>query len=101
MDGAPEVDHAALIRPLQAPRRPLVVYTVHAGDELAARAVHDVVKGAGVRRAGVAAVAQTRLGDHAIPAHRMGTGQALQPSRIRSQAGRAFWASNMTGANDA
>jgi len=61
MDGAPEVDHAALIRSLQAPRWPLVVYTVHAGDELAARAVHDVVKGAGVRRAGVAAVRRRGL----------------------------------------
>jgi len=101
MDGAPEVDHAALIRPLQAPRWPLVFHTVHAGDELAARAVHDVVKGAGVRRAGVAAVAQTRLGDHAIPAQSSGNGAgpSAQPDPKSGRA--AFWASNMTGGNDA
>jgi len=72
-----------------------VAYTVHAGDhlELVARAVLDVARGSvsevqvwpGWHRRGVAA-ALYRL----IEWER---GNAQRPSRVRSVAGRAFWAS--------
>lgn len=72
-----------------------VVYTVHAGEhlQLVARAVLDVAKGSVSdvlvwppwRRRGIA-TALYRLIEWE-------TGKALQPSRIRSAAGRKFWAS--------
>jgi hypothetical protein len=73
----------------------VVVYTVHAGDhlELVARAVLDVVRGSvsevlvwpGWRRRGLATALYGLIEwEH---------GKALRPSRIRSVAGRAFWAS--------
>jgi predicted GNAT family acetyltransferase len=70
----------------------VVVYTVHAGDhlELVARAVLDLVRGSvsevlvwpGWRRRGLATALYGLI-----------DGKALRPSRIRSVAGRAFWAS--------
>jgi GNAT superfamily N-acetyltransferase len=71
------------------------VYTVHAGQqlELVARAVLDVTKGSvsdvlvwpAWRRRGIA-TALYRLIEWE-------TGKPLQPSRVRSAAGRKFWAS--------
>jgi len=72
-----------------------VVYTVHAGDhfELVARAVLDIAKGSisdvlvwpAWRRRGIATALYALI--------EWETGKALRPSRIRSKAGRAFWAS--------
>ena len=70
-----------------------VIYYAHAGDEVIARAVVQVFKGSisdvlvyneSNRRKGIAS-ALYRLIEAEL-------GRPLQPSRIRSKAGRAFWA---------
>jgi hypothetical protein len=78
--------------PLQADGT--VIYYAHAGDEAAARAVVEVFKGCisdvlvyreTDRRRGIAS-ALYRLIEEEL-------GRPLRPSRIRSAAGRKFWAS--------
>jgi ribosomal protein S18 acetylase RimI-like enzyme len=71
----------------------MIVYTVHAGDEMVARAVFDPMRGAVTdvlvyretdRRRGIASSLYDLI--------EQDIGRPLRPSRIRSYAGRAFWA---------
>ena len=71
-----------------------IIYYAHAGDEAIARAVVEVFKGCindvlvykeSTRRKGIAS-ALYRLIEEDL-------GRPLKPSRIRSTAGRKFWAS--------
>jgi hypothetical protein len=71
-----------------------VAYYAHAGDILVARAVLQVFKGCisdvlvyrqSDRRRGIASALYSLIEAE--------IGRPLQPSRIRSKAGRAFWAS--------
>src|SRR5215467_150319 len=71
-----------------------VIYYAHAGDEAIARAVVEVFKGCisdvlvykeSNRRKGIGSALYKLIGAD--------IGRPLQPSRIRSAAGRKFWAS--------
>jgi hypothetical protein len=78
--------------PLQADAT--VIYCAHAGDEAVARAVVEVFRGCisdvlvyreTDRRRGIASALYKLIEEE--------LGQPLRPSRIRSAAGRKFWAS--------
>src|SRR6476619_7997812 len=71
----------------------MIVYTVRSGDEMVARAVFHPMRGAVTdvlvyreadRRRGIASSLYDLI--------EQGLRQPLRPSRIRSKAGRAFWA---------
>jgi hypothetical protein len=86
------VTYTVTCSPLQADGT--VIYYAHAGDEAVARAVVEVFKGCisdvlvyqeANRRKGIASALYRLIEEE--------HGRPLRPSRIRSAAGRKFWAS--------